>query len=336
VIFKNHLLFLIIKKIRYNKVNKGGGLVDVLSWMMDHDISLHYLVKRDLLGVDHVSLKNRILFEGYGLKLMNLQDEKTYLWGGGVYSPKYTSTHYTLLELCQLGANLNDKRIHESIKTLFDVMWKEKGLMRKNRHQDMCVVAMMVRIAATAHFKDPRIYDMMDYILTYPMVDGGWNCAWERKPKPKQSSVHTTLSVLEAFDAYQSYGYTYRIGDVLKMIPNGVSYLLSKGLFRSAHTHEIIHKDMLSFPFPYGWKYDILRALTVFVNLDIPYHEKMEEGLGVLINRLNADGQIKADKVSSGLHHFRYTRTNQYCPFNTYRALKVLKKYRYDLYQRYV
>jgi hypothetical protein len=310
--------------------------MDILSWMKSHDISLEYFVNRDLLGVDNFHLKNRILSEGYGLKIMELQDKETHLWGKGVYSPKYTSTHYTLLELCQLGANLNDIRIHESISILFDVMWKEQGLMRKNRHQDMCVVAMMVRIAATAHFKDARVYDMIDYILKYPMADGGWNCAWERKPKPKQSSLHTTLSVLEAFDAYKSCGYTYRINEIMDVIPRGVAYILSKDLFRSVRTHEIIHKDMLRFPFPHEWRYDILRALTVFVNLDIPYDQKMDEAMNIIINRLDADGRIKADKNGPGLHHFRYTRTNQLCPFNTYRVLKVLKRYRYDLYKTYV
>ena len=310
--------------------------MDITTWMMNHDISLKYLVNRDLLHIDEVSLQNRILYEGYGLMYMNLQDPNTYLWGEGVYSPKYTSTHYTLLTLCQLGANLNDTRIHKAIKIIFDVMWKEQGLMRKNRHQDMCVVAMMVRIAATAHFKDARIYDMIDYILKYPMADGGWNCAWERKPKPKQSSLHTTLSVLEAFDMYKSNGYTYKIDEILEAIPKGVSYILSKGLFRSVHTHEVIHKDMLSFPFPYGWKYDILRALNVFVDLDIPYHEKMEEGLNIIIHRLDDDGRIKADSKAPGLHHFRITRTHKECPFNTYRVLKVLKKYKPNLYHSYM
>ena len=310
--------------------------MDLLFWMKNHDVSLHYLVKRDLLGEDDLSLKNKILKEGYGLRLMNLYDHKTHLWGEGVYSPKYTSTHYTLLELCQLGANLNDVRIHKAITILFDEMWKAKGLMRKYRHQDMCVVAMMVRIAATAHFKDARIFDMIDYILEYPMADGGWNCAWERKPKPKQSSLHTTLSVLEAFHAYIQYGYTYRIDDIDQMIPKGVSYILSKRLFRSVHTNEIIHNDMLSYPFPYGWKYDLLRALTVFVDLDIPYDQKMEEGLIMLMNRLDAYGRIKADRKAPGLHHFRYTKTNQPCPFNTYRVLKVLKVYKHDLYQKYM
>lgn len=310
--------------------------MNLLSFMMNHDVSLQYLVKRDLLEEDDISLKNKILKEGYGLKLMNLYDQKTHLWGEGVYSPKYISTHYTLLELCQLGANLDDVRIHQSINILFDEMWKDKGLMRKYRHQDMCVVAMMVRIAATAHFKDPRIFDMVDYILEYPMPDGGWNCAWERKPKPNQSSLHTTLSVLEAFHIYMKHGYTHRKDDISQVTFKGVSYILSKRLFRSVRTGQIIHKDMLSYPFPYGWKYDVLRALTVFVDLGIPYDKKMEEGLNMLINKLDDDGRIKADRKAPGLHHFRYTKTNQPCPFNTYRVLKVLKMYRHDLYQRYI
>ena len=54
--------------------------------------------------------------------------------GGGVYSPKYISTHYTLLEFCQLGAPLKSERFIKSIKLLFDVMWNNKGKVKPYRY----------------------------------------------------------------------------------------------------------------------------------------------------------------------------------------------------------
>ncbi len=313
--------------------------MNVIDWILQGDVFVHYLVNRDLLRVSDKkelnNLRKRILTEGFGKELLSRQDLKTYMWGGGVYSPKYTSTHYTLLELCEFGAPLDEERFIEAIKLLFKVMWKNKGQVRPYRHQDMCVVAMMVRIACTAGFKDPRMEEMIDYILEYPMSDGGWNCAWERKLAPKQSSLHTTLSVLEAFNEYKKSGYTYRLKDIEEQIPRGVEYILTKRLFRSVRTNEIIHKEMITLYFPYGWRYDILRALTVMKELDIPYDERMEDALDLISSRLDEYGRIKADKKPTSIQHFRITKTNKLCPYNTYRVLNVLKYYRLSDYESY-
>ncbi|MCF7924515.1 MAG: hypothetical protein K9L64_05345 [Candidatus Izimaplasma sp.] len=313
--------------------------MNVIDWILKYDVFIQYLVNRDLLEIDDNKLHNlrqRILTEGFGLELIKKQDLKNYTWGGGVYSPKYISTHYTLLELCQLGAPLKNERFINALKILFDVMWKNKGKVKPYRHQDLCVVAMMIRIACETGYKDQKLFEMVDYILEHQMIDGGWNCAWERKPQPRQSSLHTTLSVLEAFYVYKHLGCSYLIDKINEKIFDGVEYILSKKMFRSVRTNQIIHKDMLSFPFPYGWKYDILRAFTVMANLNIPYDIRMKESLNYIKSKLDYCGRIKADKKPPGLHHFRYTKTNQLCPYNTYRVLKVLKYYSRSKYDGYL
>jgi hypothetical protein len=310
--------------------------MNVIEWMAQTDVSLEYLTNKYLLNNDDKYLKDKVIRHGYAQKLMYLQDPKTLLWGNGVYSPKYISTHYTLLELCQLRASLSEPNIIKSIEILFEEMWKDKGKVRAYRHQDLCVVAMMVRIGCSANLQDSRINEMIDYILEHQMNDGGYNCAWERKPKPKQSSLHTTLSVLEAFNEYINQGYDYRLSEVEAAIPEAIKYILTKKLFRSVRTNEIIHQDMLMFPFPYGWKYDILRALTVMAEFKYPYDERMEEALSILLERLDEFGRIKANRKPQGLHHFLYTKVNKYCPFNTLRALRVIKFYRNDLYDQLI
>jgi len=313
--------------------------MNVIGWMLDSDVFLQYLVKKDLLDTKRSELsvlRKRILTEGYAKKMIEKQDLSTYRWAEGVYSPKYISTHYTLLELCQLNAPITEERFVKAVEILFDNLWVENGKVNNYRHQDICVVAMMVRIATQTSIKNPKIEAMIDYILAHQMSDGGFNCAWERKPYPKQSSLHTTISVLEAFDNYRKQGYKYRLDEIKNIIPQAVEYLLTKSLFRSVRTKNIIHKDMLSFPFPYGWKYDILRALFIMAELDIPYDYRMQEALEIIKNRLDMFGRIKADKKPPSLHHFRFTSTNKPCPFNTYRVLRVLKYYEPRVYQEYL
>ncbi len=310
--------------------------MNVIDWIKKSDVSQEYLTDKLLFNNDDLYLRSRIHEQGYGHKLISLQDSSTFLWGKGVYSPKYISTHYTLLELCQLGASLSEPNIIKAIEILFQEMWKDKGKVRAYRHQDLCVVAMMVRIACTANIKDSRITEMIDYILDHQMNDGGYNCAWERKPKPKQSSLHTTLSVLEAFNVYIDQGYDYRLSEIKAATPEAIEYILTKKLFRSVRTNEVIHQDMLMFPFPYGWKYDILRALTVLTEFRYPYDERMAEGLSIIIERLDDFGRIKANRKPQGLHHFLYTKVNKYCPFNTLRVLQIIKFYRNDLYNAFI
>lgn len=313
--------------------------MNVIDWIESSDVSAKYLVSKFLLEKDACKLeelRRNINKAGYGSRLIAYQNPDTYLWGKGVYSPKYISTHYTLLELCQLGASLSEPNIVKAIEILFQEMWKEAGKVKSYRHQDLCVVAMMLRIGCTANLNDLRINEMIDYILLHQISDGGWNCAWERKPKPKQSSLHTTLSVLEAFNAYIKEGYSYRIKEIKAKIPEGIEYILTKNLFRSVRTKEIIHQDMLIFPFPYGWKYDILRALTIMAELKFDYDERMKEALNIIIERLDEFGRIKANRKPQGLHHVLYTKANHYCPFNTQRTLYVIKFYKPDLYNDFI
>ena len=313
--------------------------MNVIDWINQGDVFIRYFVERDLYGSrkkDVDFLKSRILTEGFGYELLKKLDKNTFLWGEGVYSPKYTSTHYTLLELCELGADLSDKRFVKPIEILLSNMWTNKGQVRSYRHQDLCVVAMILRISSQAKLKDKRMEEMLDYILENQFTDGGWNCAWERKPFPKQSSLHTTISVLEAFAIYLENGYKYRAEEIQVKIPQGVEYILTKKLFRSVTTGEIIHKEMLNTPFPYGWKYDFLRALYVMASLKITYDKRMEEALSLIVSRLDSFGRIKASPLPPGKHHFIYTRSNKLCPYNTYRVLFVFKEYRNKMYNDYL
>lgn len=312
--------------------------MNVIDWIIDKDIFLEFLVKRDLYDIKEdqlASIRDRIMHEGFGLSLTSKQDLKTHMWGEGVYSPKYTSTHYTLLSLCQLGANLKEERYVLAIELLLKIMWINKGKVRSYRHQDMCVVAMMLRITCEARINDIRTFEMVDYILEHQMNDGGWNCSWERKDKPKQSSLHTTLSVIEAFETYLRNGYNYRINDIISVIPQGVEYILTKRLFRSVSTGEIINLEMLRFPFPYGWKYDILRALYIMAKLEIPYDFRMREGIDYLLCRLDEYGRIKADSKPTGKYHSHFTKTNKTCPYNTFRVLTILKRYQNEKYEEF-
>jgi hypothetical protein len=301
-----------------------------IQWLLEGDIFIVYQTKRDLLFADDEELhrlKSNILKQGVGKILMDKQDITTGMWALGVYSPKYTSTHYTLLELCQMGADLTDPRCQKGVKVLLDHLWEKNGKVKPYRHQDLCVAAMMLRMGVAAQINDDRLDDIIDYIVKNQMKDGGWNCRWEAKPSPKQSSLHTTLTVLEAIAMCLEKKYPYYLLKWKPLIEQGAQVMIKKRFFRSERTQAVIDSNMLLFRYPPGWRYDILRALDCFRELKIPYHPHMEEALTIIKSKMNDQNQLSADKRIAGFYHCSYERVGQPSRFNTLRAQRVLKAY---------
>jgi hypothetical protein len=223
----------------------------------------------------------------------------------------------------------------QSVQKLIEGMWY-KGPKKKGykRHQDMCVSGMMLGLASYGKLTDYRVFEMVDYILDHVMPDGGWNCGWEGEKKTIKSSLHTTISVLEAFADYVNNGYTYRIEEVKKAIKPAEEFLLKKQLFRSVTTGKIIHNFFINFHYPLRWRYDAFRALEYFCNVRHPYDPRMKEAFDILRNKLN-NGFLGKGSQYSGLIHFKL-ETTKGGRFNTFRALKILKYYDVTLFEKII
>ena len=95
---------------------------ETVNWLLEGDPSVRYQVFRDLLSKSDEEIEKAqlaIATSGWGRKLLNLQDEKG-LWGGGLYSPKWTSTHYTLLTLKLLGLHPDNGQGKKAAQLLLD------------------------------------------------------------------------------------------------------------------------------------------------------------------------------------------------------------------------
>jgi hypothetical protein len=78
---------------------------ELIAWLLEGDPSIRWRVHRDLLSSPASTVdaeRARVATEGWGAKLISLQDTDG-RWGDGDYSPKWTSTTYTLLHLVWLG-----------------------------------------------------------------------------------------------------------------------------------------------------------------------------------------------------------------------------------------
>ena len=90
-----------------------------------------HLATRDLLGHEDASLQARIATEGIGAALLAARGQEGH-WGRGFYQPKWTSSHYTLLQLSQIGL---DPGVESTIKAEFSAEGKTIGQLETNAEQ---------------------------------------------------------------------------------------------------------------------------------------------------------------------------------------------------------
>lgn len=161
----------------------------------------------------------------------------------------------------------------------------------------------------------------------------GWNCSWNSKSRPSlKSSLHTTLTVLEAIRDFENFGYTYRLDKLIQMSKQGQAFILKKKLFLSESTEKQINPHFTEWHYPVRWKYDVFRALEYFSDLKHPLDERMMEALSLVIKRAEKGAMPKGSQYS-GKIHFKLEETHN-GRFNTLRALKILKAYQPEIYKR--
>ncbi len=305
----------------------------IIQWLLAGDVAVQYQTYRDLLQSPPeraLALQNRIATEGWGERFLKQRDAQTGLWGGGIYSPKWVSTHYTLLDLKNLGISPDCPTYKDGVTFLLNTLWECDGKGKRNRYTDLCVSAMLLGMCAYGGVQSPKMAEIVDYLLDKRYPDGGWNCAW--KKGDRHSSLHTTLSVLEGFRDYQAGGYTYRLAEIQQAIPPAWEFILQKRLFRSVRTGEIIDRKMLMLSYPCRWKYDVFRCLDYFASVGKSEDARMEEALELLLQKRRGNGRWPVQQKYAGKLHFSMEPTGGDRRWNTLRALRVLKMYRSALY----
>ncbi|MBN9387253.1 MAG: hypothetical protein J0I20_04305 [Chloroflexi bacterium] len=312
-------------------------LSPIITWLLEGDVAVQYQTQRDLLDAPAsvlAGLRDRIATEGWGKRFLDKRDAETGLWGNGIYSPKWISTHYTLLDLKNLGLDPANRQYIESSEILINAHWGSQGQAGKpnKRYVDMCIAGMALSICCYCHSPSPKIKEMLDYILAKQFPDGGWNCRWHRGAT--NSSLHTTITVLEALRDYQDNGYAYRLQEVRERIPKPWEFILSKRLFRSSHTGEIIDPKMLMLSYPSTWRYDILRCMDYFASVQTPYDNRMDEALDLIIQKKRSNNHWPVQHKHPGIVHFDMEKTGSDSRWNTLRVLRVLRFYNKNYYNQ--
>ena len=297
------------------------------------DISIQYQVHRDLLGSNDAlisKLQKRIETEGWGARFLNAQKENGH-WGRGFYQPKWTSTHYTLLDLKNIGLPQGNPKTGKSIHMILDdTIGKDGGVnySKTLKESDVCITGMVLGFASYFKAPDGKLISLIDYLLSAQMSDGGWNC--EHIHGATHSSMHTTISVLEGFLEYGKSGGRYRAGEIENAEGRGIEFMLEHRLFQSHRTGRTMDKKMLMLSYPSRWRYDILRGLDYFRSRGTGYDKRMNAAVEKLIKKQRTDKMWPLQMKHQGQVHFDMEVPGRPSLWNTLRALRILTYFKID------
>jgi hypothetical protein len=303
-----------------------------IGWLLDGDPAIRWQTLRDLVGAaDHVveRERRRVAREGWGARLLVRQDPAgTWAGGlssdGGLYSPKWISTTYTLLMLRDFGLPSTNRQARAACTLLLDGgLQRDGGINYGWRgRSETCITGMVLSLLSYFECDDGRIDTLADYLLAQQMPDGGWNC--RRDLGATHASVHTTISVLEGLRLYElSRGRKRQAVRAAQRA--GREFLLVHRLFRSHRTGDIIKPVFTRFAFPPRWHYDILRALDYFQAVGAPRDPRLAEAISIVQSTQQGDGRWALQNRWKGKTYFELERLGAPSRWNTLRALRVLK-----------
>lgn len=304
----------------------------VTDWLLEGDPSIRSQTLRDLVGAAPRTIEReraRIAREGWGARLLARQDPDGRWAGGqssdgGLYSPKWISTTYTMLTLRDLGLPPDRPEAHRACRLLLDGgLQRDGGINYGWRgRSETCITGMVLSIVSWFGYEDDRVDLLVRHLLREQMPDGGWNC--RRDHGARHSSVHTTISALEGlhhFELRAANGHR----SVRAAPQRGREFLLAHRLFRSHRTGAIINPVFLRFSFPPRWHYDILRALDYFQAVDAPRDARLADAIEVVRQHRRGDGRWTLEHRHRGKTYFELEPLGRPSRWNTLRALRALQ-----------
>jgi hypothetical protein len=292
--------------------------MDVIDWLLGGDPAIRWQAGRDLLSWPRGLVqeqRSRVAREGWGKRLLELQDEGG-TWAGKLYSPKWTSTTYTLLLLRRLGLCPHPDA-GRAVELLLGKGLRADGgidLTVTGHASEACVTGMILALTSTFLRGDDRITAMVDYLVDRQLDDGAWNCV--ATAPTDHGSMHTTISVLEGLSA---------CGRVPAVRDQAHQFLFRHHLYRSHRTGEIINPAFTRFSFPPRWHFDVLRGLDYLAESGVERDERLTDGIDLVRKKRRPDGTWLLQNTHPGQTYFELETAGEPSRWNTLRAMRVLQ-----------
>jgi hypothetical protein len=261
-------------------------------WLLDSDPALRWQVERDLLGEPAEvwqSTKRRVATEGFGARLLALQDADGQ-WAGGAFFPAdfdeseeeqpWTATTWSLNALRDWGldaAVLGDTAERLAVNS----RWEYDDLPYWGGEVDCCINGWTL---ANGSWLGADVDGIASWFVEHQLPEGGWNCEWVEGST--RSSYHSTLNSLKGLLVYDLADGAV---DTAAARRAGEDYLLQRNLFRRLSTGEPVAPWVARFAFPFRWMYSVLNAADYFRCVDRP-DPRMAEAIAMIRAARQPDG----------------------------------------------
>ena len=306
---------------------------DLIDWLLKGDPSIKYQVHRDLFNTDKKQLEilqKNISKSGWVHDLLQKQADN-WIWGNGLYSPKWISSTYTLLLLKRLSLSQDNKNAIKGAQVLLNQGLNKDGGINFSKtidNSETCITGLVLSICSYFNLNDEKIFNLIDYLLKEQMEDGGWNC--QKINGAVHSSMHTTINVLEGLLDYKNK-YQYKINKIKEAENKAHEFLLNHKLYKSDKTYKIIDRKFTYLSFPPRWYYDILRGMDYFYFYNKEYDSRMKDALSIIIKKKNKNGKWPLQGKHPGKVYFELEKDTKNSRINTLRVLRILSNYQSDL-----
>jgi hypothetical protein len=295
----------------------------VLDWLLESDPALRWQVERDLADAPAAvweATRARVPHEGFGARLLALQDPDGQ-WAGGAYFPPdadptgpqpFTATTWALTSLREWGVEAD--RLGDTAARLVDARWEYQGLPYWGGEVDCCINALTLLNGA---WLGVDVSGLVTWFEEHRMADGGWNCAWVEGST--RSSFHSTLAAVRALREHE------RRTGATTAAAAGEEYLLERRLLRRLSTGELVAPWVGDHTYPFRWGYSALNALDHF-RVGGVRDDRMAEAVDVVRSQRLPDGRwTRSDRFPGAVPFEVDAPAGEPSRWVTFLALRVLR-----------
>ena len=339
---------------------------DPVDWLLERENpSVRYFTLRDILNYsekDSEVEKAKTAIRCYEKvsPIFSKQKHEGY-WESAEhpYHPKYKSTYWQIMIISQLGLDKTDERVRKACEYIFrfqheeegfstfreegakrEYRWvKERALKRRKepppfegwaeekiREYEMsCLTGnVATSLIKLGYAEDDRVRRALNWLVEIQNEDGGWLCPyWKAHAKDRHGCFMGAITPLDAFSEVPEELKTTRM---MRAIESGAEFLLMHRLFKADHHgFKTIKKSWLKLGFPWFF-YDILRGLSVVTKLGYTRDERLNDALGILLQKQNAEGKWILEDTPSGRMQTSLEQKGKPSKWITLHALKVIKR----------
>ena len=252
-------------------------------------------------GGDWAATRTRVATEGFGARLLALQDPDGQ-WAGGAFFPRgfdfegpeategagqpWTATTWSLNSLREWGLDAS-VLTDTAARLAANSRWEYDDLPYWGGEVDCCINAWTLM---NGLWLGADVEALARWFVEHRLADGGWNCEWVEGST--RSSFHSTLNSVKGLLAHEAA--TGGTDETRAARRAGEEYLLERGLMRRRSNGEVVGPWVTRFAYPFRWFYSALNAADHFRAVSLlegtPPDPRMAEAIEAIREERRPDG----------------------------------------------